>query len=137
MEFKSPYVHGPETEPPCVTWHLSSFTLGFAVTRAKSNFCTVVPLVVMTDEAVELIVIPINAEIMVMAIAPVNVARALILLYRIGCSTYLLVKSARSTVNKMQRILSTKFKGRAKATLGRTSAGQCHKYSGYEIDPSH
>ena len=50
---------------------------------------------------------------------------------------YLLVKCARSIVKAMQKIRSLIRRGLPKALLGSTKAGQCHRYSGYEIAPSH
>ena len=50
---------------------------------------------------------------------------------------YLLVKCARIIVSSMHKNRSSMCNGLPKALLGNTSAGQCHRYSGYEIAPSH
>ena len=54
-----------------------------------------------------------------------------------GCSMYLLVKWAKTIVRMMQNIRSRIRNGRPRALLGKTNAGQCHRYNGYEIAPSH
>ena len=47
------------------------------------------------------------------------------------------VKCAKTIVKAIQITRSYECKDLPKALLGKTSAGQCHKYSGYEILPNH
>ena len=54
-----------------------------------------------------------------------------------GCSMNLLVKCAKTTVSRIQKSRSRTRSGRPNALLGKTKAGQCHRYRGYEIAPNH